>query len=189
MDLIVTNHAATRYAERVADKATIADINAYVVSNKEAIETSIGAMLEHSELIYSGKVGSKDSTNVNVYLCGTWILLLDQSKNKVITIYKVDLKVGEDFNKQFVERNVERTNACRRELEEAKKETAEEKSAYQKIIEENNALIAEYRTGIKNLEQINKDYKDIIDRIGLRYASAEMSLRKAVEDLCMKKEF
>ena len=94
MSVNVTNHAAMRYAERIADKESLADINTYVARNRDKIENDINTMLDHSDFLYHGRVGTKDNGVVDVYLSGTWILLLDSAKSKVITLYKVDFNVA-----------------------------------------------------------------------------------------------
>lgn len=118
--LTITNHAMKRYAERIQGKETILDVNAFIATNEEMITQNINTMFEHSEFLYSGKIGTKDSTNVNAYLSGTWVLLTDLQNEKVITLYKVDFNVGEDFNKQFVEKIMERISQHKQELEQAK---------------------------------------------------------------------
>ena len=35
MGLVITNHAAMRYAERIADRESLIDINTYVAKNKD----------------------------------------------------------------------------------------------------------------------------------------------------------
>ena len=189
MSVNVTNHAAMRYAERIADKESMADINAYIARNRDKIENDINLMLDHSDFIYHGKVGSKDNGIVDVYLSGTWVLLLDAAKSKVITLYKVDFNVGEDFNKQFIQKILERMDIHKQELEEIKKSAEEERTAYQQIVKDNKDQIAEYRIAIKRLEKVNTDYQEIIDNIDARYLAAEVNVRHDVEDLVMKREF
>ena len=183
MAVEISNHAATRYAERIADQESLADINKYIQLHKEKIDADINTMLEHSQLIYSGKVGPKDKGLVNVYLSGTWVLLIDPAKNKVITLYKVDFRVGEEFNKQFVSLVLEKMAAHKQELEVKKQEVADQRNAYLQIIKDNDLQIAEYRTAIKNLEKINNDYKEIIAAMDVEYGMAELAVRQDVETL------
>ncbi len=106
--MAITKHAMTRYAERIAGRDELIDINIYIAQNEDKIIDDINKMCEHSELIYTGKVGNRDNNPVNVYLSGTWIILTDLTESKVITLYKVELYVGEEFNKQFIQKNLDK---------------------------------------------------------------------------------
>jgi len=185
----ITNHAAMRYAERIADKESLADINTYVARNRDKIENDINTMLDHSDFLYHGRVGTKDNGVVDVYLSGTWILLLDSAKSKVITLYKVDFNVGEDFNKQFIQKILERMEIHKKELDEVKKEVAEQRENYLQIIKDNKSQIAEYKNAIRQLENLNTDYQDIVDTMDAKCIASEIAIRHDVEDLVMKREF
>ena len=82
--MVVTKHAMSRYAERIAGRDELIDINIYIAQNEDKIVEDINKMCEHSELIYTGKVGNRENNPVNVYLSGTWILLTDLTETKVI---------------------------------------------------------------------------------------------------------
>lgn len=185
----VTNHAAVRYAERIAGKDSKLDVNTYVVQNIDKINNDVNNMLDHSTLLYCGKVGPKNNNIINVFLSGTWVLFLDENKDKVITLYKVDFNVGEDFNKQFVSKICERIETHKKELEELKEKVAGQRDSYLQIIEDNKLQINEYKEAIKNLEDLNSDYQDIIKKMDAEYLSSEIVIRKDIEDLVMKKEF
>lgn len=185
----VTNHAMTRYAERIAGRDALIDINIYASQNKDKIVEDINKMCEHSEFIYSGRVGNRDNNAVNVYLSGTWVILTDLNNSKVITLYKVDFNVGEEFNKQFINKILEKLTHDKEILENKKAEVAEEKAAYEQIIKDNKETINEYRGIIKMLERSNDDYADVIKGIESQYAAAELAVKRDVEDLVMRKEF
>ena len=176
--MAITKHAMTRYAERIAGRDELIDINIYIAQNEDKIIDDINKMCEHSELIYTGKVGNRDNNPVNVYLSGTWIILTDLTESKVITLYKVELYVGEEFNKQF-----------KKILEAKRAEIAEEKSAYLEIIKSNEDLINEYRGTIKMLERNNTDYKDAIESMDARCSKAELAVKRDIEALVMRREF
>lgn len=183
MSVEISNHAAMRYAERIADREELIDINIYVQQHLEKIEDDINTMLKHAEFIYRGKVGNKDRGSVDVYLSGTWVLMIDPSKNKVITLYKVDFNVGEDFNKQYVQRVLERMEIHKQELEDKKNQIATQRNEYLAIVKENETQIAEYKSAIKNLEKLNSDYKEIVDTMDSECSYFELAVRHDVEDL------
>ena len=183
MSVEISNHAAMRYAERIADKDELIDINIYVQRNLEKIENDINTMIEHSDFIYRGKIGTKDRNIVDVYLSGTWVILLDSSRSKVITLYKVDFNVGEDFNKQYIQRILERMNGHKKELDIKREEIATQRDNYLEIIKDNEGQINEYKTAIRNLEKLNADYTEIVNTMDSECAYFELAVRHDVEDL------
>ena len=189
LPLIVTNHAMKRYAERIQGKDTVLDANTFIATNEEMIIQNINTMFEHSEFLYSGKIGTTNTSNVNAYLSGTWVLLTDQQNEKVITLYKIDFNVGEDFNKQFVEKIKERLLKHRQEFEEEKAEINSQKADYESIVAENQQAIAEYKNAIKQLEQLTEDYQSVMKDLNKRLVKSEIKIKKDVEDLILRREF
>ena len=187
--MVITKHAMSRYAERIAGRDELIDINIYIAQNEDKIVEDINKMCEHSELIYTGKVGNRDNNPVNVYLSGTWILLTDLTETKVITLYKVEFNVGEDFNKQFIQKILDKLAEDKKVLEEKRAEINTEKSAYEQIIKDNEDMINEYRGTIKMLERNNADYREAIESMNARCVAAELAVKRDIESLVMKKEF
>ncbi len=187
--LIVTSHAIRRYTERIMGKSSELEINKFIATNEEKIKNDIRNMMDHAEFLYYGKVGVKDNTPVNVFLSGTWVLLLDVQKEVVITLYKINFNVGEEFNKEFVGRVKTKIKEDQEKLSHIKEETAKRKTDYESIIAENKQTINEYKSIIKKLEKTNEDYQEIVNEINLEYTMAELDLRHDVETLVLKKEF
>lgn len=190
MDQItVSNHAMERYAKRIAKRDSVIDVNTYVQTYKDKITEDINTMIKYSQHIYTGKVGSKDDRQVNVYLSGTWVILTDILNKVVVTVYKIDFNLGEDFNKQFISGILNRMEQNKSNLAEIKKQVDDEKQSYQSIIDSNNAQINEYKAAIKEMEKLNADYQEVINDINVKYKAAELAVRHDVEDLVMRREF
>lgn len=170
-------------------KTSELEINKFIATNEEKIKSDIRNMMDHAEFLYYGKVGGKDNTPVNVFLSGTWVLLLDVQKEVVITLYKINFNVGEEFNKEFVGRVKTKIKEDQEKLSHIKEETAKRKTDYESIIAENKQTINEYKSIIKKLEKTNEDYQEIVNEINLEYTMAELDLRHDVETLVLKKEF
>ena len=117
--LSITNHAMERYAKRIANRETTIDVNTYVQLNKDKITEDINTMIKFGNRIYTGRVGQREERPVNVYLSGTWVILTDILDKTVITVYKVNLGLDEEFNKTFI-------NGILKRMEEHKAELAEE---------------------------------------------------------------
>lgn len=186
--IIVTQHASERYAERIADKEGIHDVKAYVAKYPDKIKGDIQKMLEHSEHIYHGKVGPKDNVT-DVFVAGTWILFVDIPRGKVVTLYKIEFHIGEEFNKEFVKRIMERMQGHKQQLEEAKAKASEENAMYAEHIRDYKQEITGYKAAIKSLESLIADYQDLIDKSSARWGALEQAVRQDVEDLVLRKEF
>lgn len=184
----LTNHIKSRYAERMAGRDSTIDINTYVAQNEEKIEKDIGKLIEHSDIIYMG-VCSSGKDPVIVRLSGTWVIIMDQSDRKAITLYKIELGLGEAFNKSYVEQHLTRLNADKAELEEAKKKNKEEVDAYKEGIKSNESLIDEYEGIIKRLKNDNKYYEEIIKGKSAEYAGLEIRVRTDIDALTKRREF
>lgn len=187
--LSITNHAMERYAKRIANRETTIDVNTYVQLNKDKITEDINTMIHFGNRIYTGRVGQREERPVNVYLSGTWVILTDILDKTVITVYKVNLGLDEEFNKTFINGILKRMQEHKAELAEAQKQTEEEKKSYQSIIADNNAQINEYKAAINELEKLNTDYQETIGDIGARHKAAELAVKRDVENLIMRMEF
>jgi len=187
----VSKHAKERYAERIMNKEDTRDVYNFVTQNEEKIIKDISKMLEYGEVLYSGK--QKDNKNreniVDVYRKDCWILLVDKNTKNVITLYKVDLGCGDDFNVEYVTRMVEKIHIATDNARKAKDNVQNENNMYHDMITENNNQIAEYRTYIKNLEALNEGYKQIVDNNVVKNSIADKELAECVNNLIGKKEF
>ena len=187
----VSKHAKERYAERIMNKEDTRDVYNFVTQNEEKIIKDISKMLEYGEILYSGK--QKDNKNreniVDVYRKDCWILLVDKNTKNVITLYKVDLGCGDDFNVEYVTRMVEKIHIATDNARKATDNVQNENNMYHDMITENNNQIAEYRTYIKNLEALNEGYKQIVDNNVVKNSIANKELAECVNNLIGKKEF
>ena len=187
----VSKHAKERYAERIMERATNNEIQTFVVQNEEKIIGDINKMIQYGELIYTGKQAQKDGRtyNVEVYLNGLWVVITDIKSKNVITLYKIDLGVDEEFNQEYVNRMMNKFNAAKENLEHVTLEVEKENDSYKTIIEQNVSLINEYKGYIKNLEELNTGYKTIIDNNTVKIKMADREVADVLNKLIGKKEF
>ena len=187
----VSKHAKERYTERIMEKATANEINTFLVQNEDKIINDINKMIQYGELIYTGKQTQKDGRtyNVEVFLNGLWVVITDIKSKNVITLYKIDLGVDEEFNQEYVNRMMNKFNAAKENLEYVTLEVEKENDSYKTIIEQNVALINEYKGYIKNLEELNTGYKTIIDNNAVKIKMADREVTDVLNKLIGKKEF
>ena len=187
----VSKHAKERYAERIMDKTTANEINTFLVQNDDKIVNDINKMIQYGELIYTGKQTQKDgrSYNVEVYLNGLWVIIVDVKSKNVITLYRIDLGVDDDFNHEYVRRMMDKFNAAKENVELVTYEIEHENDSYESLIRQNTDTINEYKSYIKNLEELNAGYKTIIDNNNVKIRMADREAVEVLNKLIGKKEF
>lgn len=187
----VSKHAKERYTERIMEKATNNEIQTFIVQNEDKIIGDINKMIQYGELIYTGKQTQKDNRtyNVEVYLNGLWVVITDVKSKNVITLYKIDLGVDDEFNQEYVNRMMEKFNAAKENLDLVTLEVEKENDSYKTVIEQNTAQINEYKSYIKNLEELNVGYKTIMDNNAVKIKMAGTEVTDVLNKLIGKKEF
>lgn len=190
-DYKISKHCKERYAERLLNKDNANDINRFIVENEDKIKTDINKLISYGECIYVGKQSQKDGKGnvLNVYLKDTWVVLVDIKAEVVITLYKIDLGCGYEFNLQYISKMMEKLNKCNENLMQTKLEVETETVMYKEMIDDAQAQINEYKSMIKNLEEMSAGYQSIIDNNRVKVSQANMEVANVVNTLIGKREF
>ena len=191
IDYKISAHVEQRYAERIMDKDNKNDINRFIADNKEKIKTDIHKMIHYGDLIYTGKQSQKDGKGnvLDVYLKDCWVILVDNKANVVVTLYKIDLGLDDEFNKTYISKMMEKLNEYKTVLEEAQTKVQTESNMYKEMINETEVQINEYKAMIKNLEQLSSGYKTIIDNNYIKVSQANRNVADVINTLVNKREF
>lgn len=186
----ISAHAKQRYAERIMGKEDI-DINRFVTLNEEKIKTDINKLISYGELIYQGKQSQKDgnSNMIDVYLKDCWVVLADSRTKNVITLYKIDFGLDEEFNKTYISKMMEKLNICKANLEIIQQQVQMESNTYREMIADAEFEIKQYRTMIKNLEGLCEGYRTIIDNNNVKIAQANKDVSDIINTMIGKKTF
>ena len=186
----ISKHAQERYAERIMDKTDTLSVNTYISLHTEDISDAIHKMIEYGELIYSGISISEYNKNVvDVYLRDTWIIIVDKARQKVITLYSIDLGVGKEFNEQYMGLLLGRLHKAQERFEAKKTEIDEQQAEYEKIVADNKAVIEDYKKMIKSLEEQNEMFNSLITTLHTNRELAEKDVRDTVAILVGRKVF
>ena len=179
-----------RYAERVMGKEDI-DINRFITLNEDKIKTDINKLISYGTLIYQGKQSQKDGKGnvIDVYLKDCWVVLADNRAKNVVTLYKIDLGFDEEFNKLYVSKMMEKLNTYKEVLENTKQQVQAESNTYKEMISDAEIQIKEYRTMIKNLEELCVGYKTIVDNNNVKVAQANKDVADVMNTLIGRREF
>ena len=190
-DYTISRHAMERYVERIMGKEEMGDINRFIISNEDKIRSNINKLIHYGELIFSGRQYQKDGKGnvVDVYLSNCWVVLLDSRTKNVITLFKVDLGLDEDFNKAYVSRMLDKLNRSKSNLLEIQQTVQTESETYRELIEEAETQIKEFRSMIKNLEELCTGYRLIIDNNCVKITQATQEVTEVLNTLIGKKTF
>ena len=181
-NLKLSNHAKERYAERIMDKDNKADINVFIQKNEQKIKEDIFKMITYGELLYSGRpTVDYNKQPVDIFLKDAWVIIVDIAKQNVITLYSIDFGLGDDFNKEYINKLLEKLSSAKQRYEEAQ--------IYNTIVKENIDMINDYRSKIKILEKQNQGYLDVIDTLRVENTAAEREVRDVVAVMTGKKVF
>lgn len=190
-NVTISKHAKERYAERILNKSTNNEIQSFIIQNEDKIQSDINKMITYGDLLFSGKQLARDGKGniVNAYLKDTWVVLVDSGNDTVITLFKIDLGCGDDFNNDYISRMIEKIDKAKDNLENMKIEVLNESNKYRELIDSYKGQINEYKTCIKNLEELNDGYEAIISGNAAKISQANREVADLVNTLIGKKEF
>ncbi len=191
MGYTISRHCMERYAERIMDKENKMSITSFIATHTDKISDDINKMIEYGEMLYEGKSTSGDYNKnvVQVWLKDTWVLILDPAKNNVVTLFKIDLGLGEDFNKDYVSKLIFKLNTAKDTFEKTCSGINNRIQEYQDIVESNTATIAEYQKLINSLKEQNESYQTLIRESNTDKTIAETEIREIIGTLTSKKIF
>ena len=189
-NLKLSQHSKERYSERIMDKDTKSDIAVFIAQHEQKIKEDIYKMIEYGTLLFSGKPNYEyNKQPVDIFLNGTWVIIVDIAKCNVITLYSIDLGVGSEFNQEYINKLMNKLNAAKDEYDTVNIGIQTQKETYSSIIKENNEQINELKTMIKNLEKQNQAYLDVIESLDTDRIVAEKEIRDIIATMIGKKIF
>lgn len=100
-NMIFTNHILERFVERTMNK-TGTEMKQYLAQNEDKVKEQILKLYEYSELFWYGKIKDHDFTYFTINRDG-WVFVIGKDKITLITVYKVDLGLSTEFNKQYIQ--------------------------------------------------------------------------------------
>lgn len=187
----ISNHASERYAERIMDKDNANNINRFIMDNREKIKIDINKMIEFGECIFTGKQSQKDGKGkvLDVYLNGCYVILVDSSNETVVTLFKIDLGLGDDFNREYISKMLDKLNDSKAVLKKNQLEVQKESDIYKELINDAEVQINEYKSMIKNLEELCVGYRAIIGNNNVKVTQANRNVADVLNMLIGKREF
>ena len=195
-DFVVSAHAKERYVQRIMGYDDDKDITKFINEHGDSkIVQDIQNMLQYGEIIYTGvqtaASSSKNNKNtvVEVYLNGLWILIVDKADKRVITLYKVELGAGEEFDKIFIDKLKTQLAEKMAEVTALKEKVRVSNDENRKTIQDNQDAITDYRRRIKLLEDANEVCNNQIKLSNTDVEMIETEARDILAKLIAKKVF
>lgn len=187
----ISKHAKERYAERIMNKEDMNDINRFIAGNEEKIKMDINKLIHYGEMIYTGKQSTRDGKGnvIDVYLKNTWVILVDNKSEVVVTLYKIDLGLDDEFNKTYISKMMEKLNKSKEALDIVQSEVQVESDMYKEYIDDAETQIREYKAMIKNLEELCEGYQTIVDNNVVKVSQAKKEVADIINTLIGKREF
>lgn len=192
MAIKLTQHVKERYAQRIMSRDDRSDVAVFVAQNEDKIAKDIEKMVDYGEELYHGKPINGDKGNpehVTVILNGCWVVIMEPKHRKIITLFKIDLGLGKEFNVNYISKLKDKLLKAKKEYSAAEARIDTEISDYKKTISENQAVINEYKRAINILESSNKHLNDEIALADERKKIASREVRTVVGSFVGKQVF
>ena len=189
-NLKFSQHCRERYAERIMDKDDKSDIAVFIAQHEQKIKEDIFKMIQYGTLLYSGKsVSEFNKQPVDVFLNGTWVIIVDIAKANVITLYTIDLGLGNEFNQEYIKLLLDKLKVAQEKYDTVATGILTQKETYSSIVKENIVQINEYKQMINALEKQNQAYTEVIESLDADRVIAEKDIRDVIATIIGKKVF
>lgn len=182
-----TNHILERYVERTMNKSEN-EAKQFLAQNSEQIKEKILKLYEYSEPFWCGKTKDHDFTYFTINRDG-WVIVIDKNKTKLVTIYRVDLGLSKEFNKQYINEIKEYVEKEFTEIELVKKDynihVAENNAKINALKEENKVIQAELEQNNNRIKLLEMEKDVELKSIALK----EKDLHRKIEKFIGSKIF
>lgn len=186
----ISAHAKERYSMRIMDKDDKSDIAVFIAQHEQKIKEDICKMIQYGTLLFSGKSPHEfNKQPVDIFLNGTWIIIVDIAKCNVITLYSIDLGLGNEFNQEYINKLMQKLNTAKEAYDTINIGIQTQKETYSSIIKENTDQINEYKQLINALQKQNQAYTDVIESLEADRIVAEKDIRETIATMIGKKVF
>lgn len=189
-NLKISTHAKERYAQRIMDKDDRSDVAVFIAQHEQKIKEDIVKMIQYGTLLFSGKSNHEYNRQpVDIFLNGTWVIIVDIAKYNVITLYSIDLGLGNEFNQEYIKKLLAKLTTAQEAFDTVNLSIQTQKTTYSSLIEENEKQINEYKQIVNALQKQNQSYTNVIDSLEADRIIAEKEIRDIIAVMIGKKVF
>lgn len=187
--MTISKHAKERYAERIMDRDHPTDVAVFIRDHEDKIQNDIEKMIEFGTLLYEGHSFKDPKRSVAITLNGSWVVIWDTVEFMVVTLYCVDLGVGDEVNKSFIANAVNQIERAKQVCTEVAERTSRDRKTYQELIDGAEVSLSQYRKLVKELESYINGCRQMMASISADDKIAEDNLREKVEILIGRQKF
>lgn len=181
-DIEFTQHVLERYVERTMNK-TGNEVKQFLAQNEDKVKEQILKLYQYSEPFWYGKNKNHGYTYFRINKNG-WLIVIDKNKTKLITLYKIDLGLGEDFNKQYIAEMKKLVKMKNEDIENEKIELDKRIEENTKTIEElksqNSLLQSQIKINNETIEILEKTKDNELDKISFKEEELKEKIEKFV---------
>jgi hypothetical protein len=175
----LTNHAYERYCERFLNISEN-DIKKYLEENKEDVRNSFIELLNKSIFLFKGAYC--ENNIVNYYVVDNFIIVVNESNEAIITLYKINFGLGEDINKIVTNELIKEINILKEKEQEETKNKEKEISEIEMNI---NRIDSDIEKLTNEIEILNKNRNILESKKELSEFSIK-TLRNDIQAKCGK---
>lgn len=177
-----TEHVLERYVERTMDKSGN-EIKQFLAQNEEQVKQQILKLYQYSEPFWCGKNKEHNYTYFRINKNG-WLIVIDKNKTKLITLYKIDLGLGEEFNKQYISQMIQFVENANQEIENEKEDYNNKVIGNNITIEElkqqNKLLQAQIQNNQDTIKMLEEDKNINLDKISIQEQKLKAKIEKFI---------
>lgn len=183
----ISNHCKQRYVQRIKKITDSKEVKRYMATEDEEIVENIRKMLQYGSVIYEGRnFALHDNNIVKVVLNGTWVVFVGKESNSAITMYKIDLGLGEEFNKSYVQAFLDQLKVINDSYGETEDNIAESTADIDVEIEKCDTKIEEYKNIMRQFEERRTGLEETKKSLNVYLTDIDMRRRELIGKLICK---
>lgn len=150
----ITKHAMERYVERTMGKVN-GEASVYIAQNEDKIKEQIQKLFDSASLLYEGRLKDHGCAQSLLNKNG-WALVYDANGDSLITIYKVDCGLDDEFNQLYVDKYRSKILDMLKQLEIMSFDQLQKSEEIAQQIHSNDENISRLKAKIATLEKENR---------------------------------
>lgn len=183
----ISNHCKQRYTQRIRGITDQKEVKRYMTTEDEEIVENVRKMLQYGSVIYEGKnFALHDNNIIKIVLNGTWIVFVAKESNTAITMYKIDLGLGEELNKSYVQAFLDQLKVIDDSYGETEDNVLESTVDIDIEIEKCDEKIEEYKSMMKQFEDRKTGLEETKKSLNVYLNDIDMRRRELIGKLICK---
>lgn len=183
----ISKHAIERYVQRTMDKTGI-DEKIYIVQNESTIKERIEKLFDSTTLLYEGRLREYGYAQTLINKNG-WVLIYDAKQDNLITVYKVDLGLDDEFNQVYVDKYRSKILSMNNEFNLKNQKLQTDQNETNQQISNNKQTISQLEQQIAILKKENGIYEEQIQLARDKVNLFEKDIKSEIEKFVCTKLF